>query len=170
MKNKFVFVFCAMMLSSCAIMQAQKNKSKIENGSLQEYKEDLQPYRIKYTYNEEKPPMPLKSATMPVNDDTKKIEALLDSMSVYNLNIRTAEGYRVLIYSGTKKADALQAQLNAKEILQEDRVYLIWDSPNFKVKVGDYFSRLEAYTTQTYLLKDFPGSIIVPDKVNINRP
>ena len=44
--------------------------------------------------------------------------------------------------------------------------YLIFDSPNFKVRVGDFRTKLEAQALLFKLAEDFPTLFLVEDKIN----
>lgn len=80
-----------------------------------------------------------------------------------NSRAKTIPGYRVQIasFSGTSsKANAF----NLRERFMADhpsvQAYIIYDEPNFKVKVGDFRSRLEAYAFLQEIKETYKGYII----------
>jgi hypothetical protein len=104
-------------------------------------------------------------ATHTVN---KQLDAVLDSIDRINLTRKFIEGYTIQVYSGLKREDAL----NAKKVLTtsipklESEVQYV--QPNFRVKIGRYFTRLEAEKDYQKVKEFFPAAIVVPDKIAIN--
>ncbi len=47
--------------------------------------------------------------------------------------------------------------------------YLIWESPNFKVRVGDFKTRLDATLFWKQIQDQFPQSYVVMDQINLFR-
>ena len=56
----------------------------------------------------------------------------------------TANGYRVQIFFGSSRQAAYAAQAKINEEYPELRTYISYTEPNFKVKAGDFRTRLEA--------------------------
>ncbi len=52
-------------------------------------------------------------------------------------------------------------------IIPDDKMYMEFRAPNFRVKVGDAISRIEANYLLGKLKTDFPNAVIVPDDINI---
>ena len=156
------------VISSCASAQKQTTGS---NEQVREYREYFPDFRPRYEPVEEKS---VATTTLPVfvqpkNDINKFLKEKLDSVYYYNSNICCADGFRVLIYVGTSSEEASTQRSYAYELLPLDRSYKEWRQPSFKVKVGDYVDKLEAYYAYAKLVKIFPSAIVVPDKVNIVR-
>ena len=77
-------------------------------------------------------------------------------------------GYRVQIYFGTDKAKAREVKSRfLASYASEARAYEIYEVPNFKVRVGDFRSRLEAYRFLKKIRADFPASFIVACKIEM---
>lgn len=81
-------------------------------------------------------------------------------------NYISAYGYRVQFYSGPNRKEAFNAQNRLLQMHPELRTYINYKEPNFKVKAGDFRSRLEA----TKLLQDLKGifssMFILSEKIN----
>jgi len=80
-----------------------------------------------------------------------------------NSKTKTIPGYRVQIasFSGTSsKSNAF----NLRDRFMTDhptvQAYIIYDEPNFKVKVGDFRTRLEAYAFLQEIKETYKGYII----------
>lgn len=79
-------------------------------------------------------------------------------------------GFRVQIFTGGNRKDAYNAQTKFLEEFPDIRSYVIYSEPNFKVRVGDFRSRMEAEKLQDDLRKTFMGTFIITEKVNPPKP
>jgi hypothetical protein len=79
------------------------------------------------------------------------------------------DGYRVQIFfeSGNKSSEAAR---EIKEEFEENYpavdAYLTWKAPNFRVRVGDFRTRMEAEGFLQRILKDYPNAWVIKDKIN----
>lgn len=82
------------------------------------------------------------------------------------------EGYRVQIFfeSGNKSSTA------AREIMEEFEEkyteipsYLTWKAPNFRVRVGDFRTRMEAEGFLQKIINVYPNAWVIKDKINFPR-
>ncbi len=79
-----------------------------------------------------------------------------------------ANGYRVQIYFGTDKAKAKEVKSRfLASYASEAHAYEIYEVPNFKIRVGDFRSRMEAYRFLKKIRADFPASFIVNCKIEM---
>ena len=90
-----------------------------------------------------------------------------------NERVRTVPGYRIQVasLSGTSsKNRAFDMKERIREAYPGVEAYVVFDEPNFKVKVGDFRTRLEAYVFLQHIRVDFPGTIIrdniLPTQIN----
>ena len=80
-----------------------------------------------------------------------------------NTRAKTIPGYRVQIasFSGTSsKSNAFNLRTRFMTDYPQVQAYIIYDEPNFKVKVGDFRSRLEAYAFLQEIKEVYKGYII----------
>jgi hypothetical protein len=78
-------------------------------------------------------------------------------------------GYRIQIaaYSGVNSRSQAEAARNSfGNLFPYTRSYLIYNEPYFKVRVGDYYTRLQAYKDLETIRLTYPSAYIVPDKIN----
>ena len=77
--------------------------------------------------------------------------------------VKTIPGYRVQIasFSGAN-SKTLAFDLRDRFLVDYPQVqaYIVFDEPNFKVKVGDFRSRLEAYAFMQEIKETYKGYII----------
>lgn len=80
-----------------------------------------------------------------------------------NERVNTIPGYRIQVasLSGTSsKNRAFEMKDRIRQTYPGVEAYVVFDEPNFKVKVGDFRTRLEAYVFLQRIHADFPGTII----------
>lgn len=75
-------------------------------------------------------------------------------------------GYRLQIYSGSNRSAAFAAQARFNRDFPEMRTYIGYHEPNFKVKAGDFRTRLEAEKMKSQLQGAFTTMFIVSEKIN----
>ena len=83
-------------------------------------------------------------------------------------NARTAKGYRLLVINTNKRDDAISAKTKVYTNFPELKAYLVYQSPYFKLKVGNFRTREEALSYQKTLAYHFPkGVFVVNDTIEI---
>lgn len=100
-------------------------------------------------------------------------DAHLDSLVQRNIELNQAangiQGYRVQIFFGSDRKAANEARTKFLQLYPETEAYLVYQQPNFKVRVGDYRNQLEAQAIYRSLLTQFETVFIVPDKINLPK-
>ncbi len=100
------------------------------------------------------------AATGNVNE---KVEDVLDSINHFNVTRKFIDGYTIQIYSGQNKEEAMNAKKKMTEVGLNGA--LEYTQPKFRVRFGNYYSRLEAQKDLTRIKKGFPNAILVPEKI-----
>jgi hypothetical protein len=89
---------------------------------------------------------------------------------IYNWRkVGEINGYRIQIaaYSGVNsKSQAESARNSFNNLFPYTRAYLIYSEPYFKVRVGNYYTRLQAYKDLETIRETYPSAYIVPDKIS----
>ncbi len=96
---------------------------------------------------------------------TPAIEKLLTDYSAHEHRV---SGYRVQIFLG----DRTTAEATKRAFLQRNPdvpAYLSWLAPNFRLRVGDLRTRLQAERLLRDVREAYPGSYIVPDEIEMPR-
>lgn len=83
-------------------------------------------------------------------------------------SIRSVKGFRVQIYNGNDRAIAQQRKIEFIRRFPRVRSYMSYIAPTFRVKVGDFKTRADAYKFYQQVSGLFNPSMIVPDIVEIN--
>ena len=77
-------------------------------------------------------------------------------------------GYTIQIFSGLEREKADSIFFTADSIYSELDIYTLYDQPNYRVKVGKYFYRINANKALNKLINDFSEAIIVHERIKIN--
>ena len=106
-------------------------------------------------------------AVTPTKTVNAKVDAILDSLDVFNLMRKYIDGYTIQIYSGQKREEAMTTKKKMQEDVPELIANLQYQQPKFRVTVGKYFSKLEAQRDLLTLRRKFSAAILVPEKILI---
>lgn len=94
-----------------------------------------------------------------------RIEKILNRrVEFYNLD-SSHQGYRLQILSITDRKEAMLEMENFQLKYPGIPIYLKYDSPNFKLRIGDFSNKIEAHFWFMKLQEDYPHLFVVPDKV-----
>lgn len=103
------------------------------------------------------------------NQKAKLIKAKMDTILASYQNIKLAQGYRVQVYFGTSKDEVRRAKEAVYAILPEVEIHTTYKQPDYRVKVGDFLTKVEAFSCLGKVEKVFPNALIVPDVVNLKK-
>jgi len=79
------------------------------------------------------------------------------------------DGWRVQIMFKTKKAEIQQLKIAFIKLYPEIPAYLEYDTPYYRVRVGNCRTKLEAIKIQHQISKNFPGAYPVPEIINFSQ-
>lgn len=95
-----------------------------------------------------------------------RIDRILDTRLVYYKLDSTSQGYRIQILTSSDRREAMLEMENFELKYPDIPIYLKYDSPNFKLRIGDYSGKIEAHYWFVELQDEYPNLFLVPDKVN----
>ena len=81
----------------------------------------------------------------------------------------TAEGFRVQIFSGSDRDKTYQEQARFKSMYPAINTYISYTQPNYKIRVGDFRTRLEAEKFMNQIRKVYPTLFIFQERINFSR-
>ncbi|MEO8471934.1 MAG: SPOR domain-containing protein [Chryseolinea sp.] len=170
--SAYYIYFLALVILGCSaakpVMTSTQNTRYSEDLSIWRPKADPVPGETTTktpTDTDGKKPATTVEAKYTVN---KKLDNVLDSIDRYNIQRNFIDGFTIQVYSGSKKDDAFNAKKELQSTLPDLPSEVQYAQPNFRVKVGKYYTRVEAQKDLLDVKKLFPGAIIIPDKVSIN--
>ena len=91
------------------------------------------------------------------------LEIPKDSMAVQE---EVVQGFRIQIFSSSNMDEAILMKNLALEKFAGDSVYVVYDAPVYKVRVGDFVNRYEAnQRLPEFVDKGYRDAWIVPDRI-----
>src|SRR5690606_34323910 len=109
------------------------------------------------------------SSLRPSHDITASINTFLDSVAQKNRQYEFYTGYTVQVYSGSERQKASETKDEVYMVLPDAQPSIHFESPFWKVKVGKFYSVIEAQKTFVKLRSEFPNAIIVPERFKLNQ-
>ena len=130
-----------------------------------------------------KAPLSYYEATLRPSDFDEEVEivqkAHAQSSGFIPLNIpsdstvvveEATQGFRVQIFASSSIDEANAAKTVAEEKVLRDSIYIVYDPPVYKVRVGDYATRFEANQHLTRLVNiGYPDAWVVADRIVLRR-
>lgn len=95
-----------------------------------------------------------------------RLEKLIEKQANLNENKKKISGYRVQIHFGSQREPAKEIKSKFLAAYPETPAYEIYQQPNYKIRVGDFRTRLEAFRFLKEIQKDFNGSFLITDDIN----
>lgn len=99
----------------------------------------------------------------------KRIELLIDKHKYHNRHQPVLEGWRVQIFfdaGAHSKRKATEVQNRFTSRYQETQAYLSFKEPYYRVRVGDFRSRIEAEGFLQKIKGEYPNSFAVSEMIN----
>ncbi|MBK5278883.1 MAG: SPOR domain-containing protein [Bacteroidia bacterium] len=159
--NLSLFSFLLIALG-CAAQKSNSSKTHYEDLSLVRPKFALPTDSIRKSENTE-----VKPLVTPTKNVNAKVDFVLDSIDRLNGMRKFIEGYTIQIYSGQNREEANNAKKKMANEVTGLSASLQYIQPKFRVRVGNYFSKLEAQKDLTLLKPHFPNAILIPEKIPI---
>ena len=86
----------------------------------------------------------------------------------YLENRKSIPGFRVMVINTNDRTKASDVKTTLLRNFPEHKTYLIYQSPNFKVQIGNFKTQIEAEKLKKIIVRLYPdGVIIVPTTIEI---
>ena len=79
------------------------------------------------------------------------------------------EGWRVQLLFKAKQKEITQLKINFIKFYPEIPAYLEYEAPYYRVRVGNFRTKLEAIKVKHQISKKFPGAYPVKDIINFSQ-
>lgn len=99
----------------------------------------------------------------PTHDINREMASIMDSIVVHNQD-KMYLTYTIQVYIGRSREESNQVREKVYRILPDEKPELSYRQPSWRVTVGKYFKREDAYKTLTILKETFPGVMLVPER------
>jgi hypothetical protein len=170
--RRSVYILLIVFVAGCA----PKTTTTSSTTTPGKYSEDLSIWRPK----DQMPPDTTKrSSTQPneIKKSTALVEAkftineqldgILDSISRINKANGVIDGFTIQVYSGVKREEALNAKKELSVALPDLDSDVLYVQPNYRVRVGKYYDRLQAQKDFLAIKRHFPNAIVIPERISI---
>lgn len=79
------------------------------------------------------------------------------------------KGFRIQVISTPKREDAMRVKADLLANFPDHKTYILYQSPNFKIRIGNFIRREDALKLKELLNKAYPqGVYLVEDAVEYN--
>ena len=100
----------------------------------------------------------------------KRVEQLIQRQKDIHAADATIDGFRIQIFmeSGNDAVELANAAIEEfKEKYPDTPIYLVFGQPYYRLRVGDFRTRLEAEKAFQTLSKDYKKAFITSDRINL---
>ncbi|MEX1201639.1 MAG: hypothetical protein WEA59_00230 [Ferruginibacter sp.] len=117
----------------------------------------------------------LNNGTIFVQKDSR-IDVLGEKMSAYNTNlsknIRSGKGFRLMLLTSNDRNLVMQTRSKLLQQFPEHKIYMIYQSPFIKLKMGNFLEKADAEKLKKQLLsqKIITGNIYILEEVVEIKP
>ena len=178
--NYRLFFYPALCILTLGIGCTSKT---IGTKSEERYSEDLNQYHLHYkdSLNSLGVENPENNETVVPNPERKTIQgnietkyAITDSVNdflaketILHKQDNEYQGLTIQVYSGLDRDKATEAKNKVYEAMPDAQPRMVYEQPNYKVRVGKYTDRLEAQKDYAALRQAFPLVLMVPERFKV---
>lgn len=166
-----ILSLCALLLQHCGITSSRIAASGV-------YDEDLSIYRdtIAASFNQKvfDVDTALRASNVkridiiPSQHIGYELDSVINIMIEARKDVKYLDGYTIQLYSGNDRYKASNIRASAAMLVQDVSPKISYEQPNYKVKFGQYFTRLEANVHYARLKKEFSRAVLVPARIPID--
>jgi hypothetical protein len=95
------------------------------------------------------------------------VDQMLAQKKEYNKTIESYQGFKIQIYYGSEKK-CYEVQEDFKMIYPDIATAVIFSTPQWKLQVGNYRTRLEADNAIVNIKKEYPGAIVLAANIELD--
>ena len=172
-----IFLLYVLSLAACA-----PRSVPVGTRTNAEVSEDLSVFRPRYDPStvskpvpkkeplpEAKRPMPTPVANERPLHINRRLDMVLDTLAMRNRYVKHAQGYRIQLYVGTSRQEADAVKIYVYQNFPELNVYITYSAPTYRMRAGDFINRLDVERYYNSIKNEFPGAMILGDKVEIRK-
>jgi len=154
------FLILSLILCGCKTSQVTQ--------STQSYKEDLSLYRIekelKPEFVNKDEPNEIADAVILSGDITAEIDSINAIIIAQNKERNIRDGFTIQVYVGDNRGSARNALAYVEKYYPDLESKITYRQPDYRVKTGAFYERLEATRIYNEIKTSFPKAILLPEK------
>ena len=98
-----------------------------------------------------------------------RVDTLVSRYKEVHLKKESIDGFRIQITAGSNRTNIYKVKSKFYTFFPKIKQYLIYQAPNFKLRIGNYRTRLEAYKDLQRILPEFDGAFIINDEIKLSE-
>ena len=98
-----------------------------------------------------------------------QIESLIFKQILINKNINDINGFKIQIKNTTTQKEANILRQNFSKYFPNLKSYLNYEPPYYKIRIGNYLTKIEAQKDLKKIKRKYYGAYLVPCGVDINE-
>lgn len=110
-----------------------------------------------------------KTGTIKVKGENVFLDSLIEKVKETNSIHKTIKGYRIQLFSGTERNNANEVKTRFLKLYPEFNAYLLYNQPYYKIRIGDFRTRLDAEVAYQKIKNVFDECIIVSDNIALPK-
>jgi hypothetical protein len=98
-----------------------------------------------------------------------RIDSLVERYASYSESIPAIEGYRIQIFfdaGNTSMQNAYKVMERFEARYSGEHAYISFKEPYYRVRVGDFRTRIEAEGFRQKIMPEYPNAFIIKDNIN----
>jgi hypothetical protein len=99
-------------------------------------------------------------------ETSAKIDEIVAKKKQFNKSLKTIDGYKIQLFYGNEK-NSHKIEDEFKALFPEISTKIIFSSPQWKVQVGNYRTRLEADRNLIEIKKEYLGAIVIASEIEM---
>lgn len=173
-------IYCILLATTfLACSRRSSTPTKNTTNVMGDYDEDLSAVRVRYdnkpsaTVSDTKVVVKEKPASTTVTKMPKQVNSqvdmALDSIAVRNKTVRYSSGYRIQVFVGNDRKEVDEAKAYIYQNFPELSTYLTFSQPTYKLKAGDFTSRLDAERYYSFIKQRYSAAMLVNERIDIRK-
>ena len=171
-------LFCVFLTSVFLACKRSIVPNQNTTNAMGDYDEDLSEVRIHYDSKPTpeiaekkviKEKTPSTSVTKIPKQANAEIDMALDSIAFRNKTIRYSTGFRIQVLVGNDRKEVDEAKSYIYQNFPELSTYLTFSQPTYKLKTGDFTSRLDAERYFAAIKQRYSMAMLINEKIDIRK-
>jgi hypothetical protein len=109
-----------------------------------------------------------QTGTVVINDQAGAGQ-LIEQHVLFNKEHGELPGYRIQVMATCSLVTAKEAKAGFLKQFDDYRATIVFEAPNYKLRIGNYTNRFDANRDLQLLLESYPNALIVKDLISITE-
>lgn len=109
-----------------------------------------------------------QTGTVVINDQAGATQ-LIEQHVLFNKEHGELPGYRIQVMATSSLVTAKEAKAGFLKQYDDYRATIVFEAPNYKLRIGNYTNRFDANRDLQLLLAAYPNALIVKDLISITE-